>query len=320
MAISILPDEGLRVATCQFPVSGDLGANARFIRRFMTKAAGEGAHILHTSEAALTGYPGVDRPDLKDCDWGALRKETDLLRSHARKLKIYLCLGSAHYLDDEVKPTNCLYLIGPDGQVIDRYDKCFLTGWNRLEDMHPDDQIVARQCNPHIPISNLKFPCFDFAHYTPGDRLVTRVINGMKIGLAICYDACWPQLYATYSKLGVKLMMSSFHSANQKQKPLPFYRIIENQVTTRCADYRMWSVCNNSSAPESFWGSFVARPDTTIAKQLKANRPGMLLYDFPDTEPLWFPNYRPMAVRDDEMMHLGVAVKHPRRLNGQAEP
>jgi predicted amidohydrolase len=286
----------------------------------MTRAAGDGAHILHTSEAALTGYPGVDRPDLKDYDWNALRMETDLLRNHARKHKIYLCLGSAHFLDDDLKPTNCLYLFGTDGQVVDRYDKCFLTGWERLEDMHPDDQAVARQTNPHIPISNLTFPCFDFAHYTPGDRLVTTVINGVKIGFSICYDACWPQLYAAYGRLGVKLMMSSFHSANQRQKAQVFYRIIENQVTTRCADYRMWSVCNNSSTPESFWGSFVARPDTTIPKQLKANRPGMLLYEFPDKEALWFPNYRPMTVRDDEIMHLGAAVDHPRRLNGQAEP
>ena len=41
----------LRVASCQFPVSGDVEANARYIRRYMKRAAEAGAHLLHTSEA-----------------------------------------------------------------------------------------------------------------------------------------------------------------------------------------------------------------------------------------------------------------------------
>src|SRR5512135_3371853 len=45
----------LRMATCQLPVSGNLVENARFIRDFMHQAAAAGAHLLHTSEACLSG-------------------------------------------------------------------------------------------------------------------------------------------------------------------------------------------------------------------------------------------------------------------------
>ena len=45
--------ETLRIATCQFPVSGNPAENGDYIRDFMEKAAGSGAHLLHTSEACL---------------------------------------------------------------------------------------------------------------------------------------------------------------------------------------------------------------------------------------------------------------------------
>jgi hypothetical protein len=37
-----------------------------------------------------------------------------------------------------------------------------------------------------------------------------------------------------------------------------------------------------SAQPYSHWGSFIARPDATIPRQLEINKPGMLIHDFPD--------------------------------------
>jgi len=45
----------LRIATCQFPVSASPAENAKYIRDFIHEAAGEGAHLLHTSECSLSG-------------------------------------------------------------------------------------------------------------------------------------------------------------------------------------------------------------------------------------------------------------------------
>src|SRR5512133_2279584 len=121
------PGDKLRIATCQFPVSGDAAANASYIRKFMHEAADAGAHLLHTSEACLAGYAGIDLPSLQNYDWEAIRKETTGLRESARQLHLWLVLGSAHFLDENTKPTNCLYLINPEGKIVDRYDKCFCT-------------------------------------------------------------------------------------------------------------------------------------------------------------------------------------------------
>ncbi len=284
------PTSNLRIATCQFPVSASPTENANYIREFMHKAAGAGAHLLHTSEASLSGYAGSDFPAFEKYNWDALRKETSGLRALAKDLRMWLVLGSAHFLDEHTKPTNCLYLIDPEGKIADRYDKCFCTGG-------------------------------DQKHYSAGDRLVTRDIRGVRIGLAICYDICWPQFYVGYRELGVTVMVHSFYNAGAKGKncldTLNVY-----QVPTRCADNRLWAVANNSSKPYSHWGSFIARPDATIAKQLPINRPGILIHDFPDTlsEGGWYHNFKPMMKRDDEIMSWGTPSKHPRQRDGRAEP
>ena len=282
--------EKLRIASCQFPVSADVAANAKYIQGFMHDAASEGAHLLHTSEACLTGYGGQDLPNFDKFDWVGLRKETSNLRSLAQELKIYLVLGSAHFLDEKTRPTNCVYLIAPDGTIADRYDKSFLTKHDQLA-------------------------------YTAGNRRVTCEIRGVKLGLAICYDICWPQLYIAYRELGVMVMLHSMYNAHDKG-PTRLDTLNTYEVPTRCTDNRVWAVCNNSSRPYSHWGSFVARPDATIPKQLPINEPGMLTYDFPDTQPQgeYYFNLRPMGLRDDEIMSWGMVSQHPRRLDGRSEP
>lgn len=284
------PKDKLRVASAQFPVSGNVTANADCIRKFMTQASKAGAHLLHTSEACLSGYASIDMPSFAGYDWNLLRKETSDLCRMAKELRLWLVLGSAHYLDEHTKPTNCLYLIDSEGQIVDRYDKSMCTAG-------------------------------DQRFYSAGNHLVTRDIAGVKIGLAICYDVCWPQIYIAYRQKGATVMLHSMHNA-RSSGPNCLDTLNVRQIPTRCADNRMWAVANNSSQPYSHWGSFVARPDATIAKQLPINEPGMLVHDFPDglSEHGWYHNPHPMKLRDDEIMTWGTPSNHPRQLNAQAMP
>jgi predicted amidohydrolase len=280
----------LRVASCQFPVTEDVGRNARHIRRYLRRAVDAGAHLLHTSECCLSGYAGTDFDSFTTYDWSLLRIQTVQLRELAAELDIWLILGSTHFLDADTKPTNCLYLINPVGDIVDRYDKCMCT---------PGDQKA----------------------YSAGNRLVTQTIRGVAVGFAICYDICYPQIYAAYREKGVELMLHSFYNARATGKNcLDVLNV--RQVPTRCADNLMWAVANNSSHPYSHWGTFVARPDATIAQQLKINQPGMLVHDFPDglSEGGWIHNQMPMKLADGERLHFGESSVHPRQIDGQSEP
>lgn len=56
----------LMVATCQFPVSGDIAANAEWVRRQMREAAEQEADVVHFPECALSGYAGKDHETPED--------------------------------------------------------------------------------------------------------------------------------------------------------------------------------------------------------------------------------------------------------------
>src|SRR3954469_9920401 len=137
----------LRLATCQFPVSADVKDNGNWVRTQMRQACDRGADLIHFPECALSGYAGVDLPSIEDLDWEALHRETEAVLALARELGVWVVLGSTHRLSGDHRPHNCLYVIGPEGTVVDRYDKRFCTAG-------------------------------DLKHYSPGDHFVTFEVHG----------------------------------------------------------------------------------------------------------------------------------------------
>ncbi|HOL31842.1 MAG TPA: carbon-nitrogen hydrolase family protein, partial [Anaerohalosphaeraceae bacterium] len=154
----------VKVATCQFPVSADIASNASFIRTLMRQAAEQGAEIVHFSECALSGYAGVDFDSFEGYNWDLLAEKTHEIIALSGALHIWTVLGSTHRLTEPHKPHNSLYLISPDGQLADRYDKRFCT-------------------------EN------DLSYYTPGSHFSFFNINDVKCSLLICFDLRFPELY-----------------------------------------------------------------------------------------------------------------------------
>ena len=58
----------LIIATCQFPVSGDIERNASYILRQMAEAKKKGADVSHFPESSLSGYAGTDFKSYKSED------------------------------------------------------------------------------------------------------------------------------------------------------------------------------------------------------------------------------------------------------------
>ena len=244
-------EEKLKVAACQFPVTGKIESNAGYVKRFIAEAAANQADIVQFSEAALSGYPPLDIPSFDNFDWAKLRNETHQIMSLAKKYRIWVVLGSAHYISEDEKPLNCLYIISDEGKIVDRYDKCMLTGIGG-----------------------------DMTYYTPGDHTVVVELKGFKLGFLICYDSCFPEMYNIYRHKGVKIMFHSFYNAHHKGKTI-LDEIIPAEIRVRASDNLMWVVANNSSADHSAWPTCIARPDGSLTA-LKRGEPGILYRTFPD--------------------------------------
>ena len=235
----------LKIAICQFAVGRDIRRNSRAICEFMRKANKSGADIVHFSECALSGYVGTDFPNFEHYDWDLLKEETEKVMALAGKLKLWVVLGSTHRLTEPNKPHNSLYLIDPEGKIRDRYDKRF--------------------CTPG-----------DLKRLTPGDRFVNFTINGVRCSLLICFDLRFPELYRELYKQKVDCILQSFYNARQ-YGPSVHTHIMRQTMQCRAATNHFWVSMSNSSGSYAPYPSCFIQPDGRIVRQLRMNRPGMMV-------------------------------------------
>lgn len=249
----------LKIATCQFAVGRSIERNARAICEFLHKAHKAKADIVHFSECALSGYVGTDFPSFDGYDWDLLKEETQQIMAIAAKLGLWVVLGSTHRLTEPNKPHNSLYLISPGGKIVNRYDKRF--------------------CTPG-----------DLRRLAPGNRFVTFTINGVKCSLLICFDLRFPELYRELYKQKVHCIFQSFYNARQKG-PSVHTHIMRQTMQCHAATNHFWVSMSNSSGYYCPYPSCFIQPDGVIARQLRINRPGLMV----NTVDLSRKFYDPMA-------------------------
>jgi predicted amidohydrolase len=275
----------LGVATCQFPVSADVSANAEWIQNQMREAKRLGADIAHFPEVALSGYAGVDNKSLKDFDWEMQRAAMESIGTLAGSLRIWVVLGAAHRLTGANRPHNSLYVIDNSGRIIDRYDKRFCTGG-------------------------------DLRHYAPGDHFVTFDVNSVRCGLLICYDIRFPELFRQYHKLGVEVLFHSFYNARQKPGSI-HPKIMPPTAQARAATNAMFLSVNNSSAPHS-WQSLFITPDGLVEQTLHLDKPGVMV-NIADTSKRYYDASRPYRLDCiDGKWNSGEAINDARSKDRQS--
>jgi predicted amidohydrolase len=274
----------LKVATCQFTVGASIKRNSKRICEFLRKAKQAKAHIVHFSECALSGYVGTDFPNFAGYDWDLLKEETQKVMALAGELKLWVVLGSTHRLTEPNKPHNSLYLINPKGKIADRYDKRF--------------------CTPG-----------DLRRLTPGNRFVNFTINGVKCSLLICFDLRFPEIYRQLYKQKVNCIFQSFYNAKQKG-PSVHTHIMRQTMQCRAATNYFWTSCANSSGYYAPYPSFFIQPDGKIIRQLKANRPGVMVNKIDLSRKFYDPmnGFRDMAI-EGALSNVKVTIKDPRSKN-----
>jgi len=232
-----------------------MAANLRYIFRFMLRASDSGADIIHFPESALPGLVHVDFPSFSGFDWSSLARHTGRILDYAAELNIWVVLGSCRTVTDSDKPKNCLYIISSTGAVAATYDKRELYG-------------------KEVEV------------FSPGERPVIQTINGIKCGFLVCFDSCFPALYASYRNNGVQLLFHSYYNARNDGAANSLDDLILAQLRTRAADHRMWISASNSSARHSRLSTCIVRPDGSVVGT-KKHVAGMVFHDLPDRNLGW---------------------------------
>jgi deaminated glutathione amidase len=197
----------VRAAAIQLNSGGDKGRNLAVAERLVRAAAADGAelvvlpekwNLLAAGEELAAGAEPLDGPSL-----GAAR-------AWARQLGIHLLAGSIAERGEE-KPFNTSVLIGPDGDDLAVYRKIHLFD---------------------VEAGGVSYR--ESRHEQPGSEIVTAAVAGIEVGLTVCYDLRFPELYRILAVRGTRLIAvpSAFTAATGRDhwEVLLRARAIENQV------------------------------------------------------------------------------------------
>lgn len=234
--------ERLRVAAIQMNTRDDKAANLAAAERLIEAAAGAGAQLvalpeyfnfMGTAEAMREAGEPIPGPTI------------DRLAGLARRLGIWLHGGSImEQAPGRELVYNTTVLLNPQGQVAARYRKV------HLFDVEAGGA-VYRESDTFIP----------------GDEVVVAETPWGGMGLSICYDLRFPELYRSLTARGARIIFTpaAFTLATGKDhwEVLQRARAIENQVfvvaPAQIGEYLPGRARNGNAMIVDPWGTVLAR-------------------------------------------------------------
>jgi deaminated glutathione amidase len=199
----------MRAAAVQLNSTHEYDRNLEVAERLVRAAASDGARLVVLPEKwTALGPPEVLRSCAEPLDGPALTAAS----GWASELDIFLVAGSIPELvPDQEKLANTSVMFGPDGERLAVYRK-----------IHMFD----------VQVGDVTYQ--ESADEEPGDQIALGEADGALIGLTICYDLRFPELYRILALRGARLITvpSAFteRTGRDHWEVLIRARAIEDQV------------------------------------------------------------------------------------------
>ena len=199
----------MRAAAVQLNSQGDKDRNLEVAERLVRDAAADGAdlvalpekwNVLGEPEVLIAGGEPLDGPTIIAA------------RSWARELGINLVAGSiVERVEGQEKLSNTSVLIGPDGEIEATYRK-----------IHMFD----------VDVGGVEYR--ESATQEPGSEIVVADAGGVPVGMTVCYDVRFPELYRILAVRGARVITVpaafTLHTGKDHWELLMRARAVENQV------------------------------------------------------------------------------------------
>lgn len=242
----------MKLGLCQLPVTVSLEQNHKAMTSMVSEAAAQGCEMVCLPEMWPCPYENAAFVSYAEPMGGPTWQ---ILRDTAKKYRIWLVGGSVPERDGDRLYNTC-YVFSPEGEQVARHRKTHLFDID-------------------VP-GGVRFMESDT--FTPGDSWTVFDTPFGKIGVAICFDIRFAELFRILSLEGAKLILvpGAFNmTTGPAHWELSFrMRAVDNQCfTAGCAPAR------DSAASYTSWGhSMICDPWGTVLGTLD-EKPGLLVQE-----------------------------------------
>lgn len=213
----------MKVAAIQMVSGTQLQANLETARELLAQAAGQGAELALLPEYfCLLGQRDTDKLGIQE-PFGSGPIQ-DFLADCARTLGLWLVGGTLPLTvpvaelpaggDAGRRVYNSSLVFSPQGQCVARYDKMHLFRYDNGRERYDESAVLQRGSTPVL------------------FELTARDAQVWRVGMSVCYDLRFPELYRGYAAQGADLLLvpSAFtHTTGQAHwEVLLRARAIEN--------------------------------------------------------------------------------------------
>jgi omega-amidase len=241
----------LKIGAFQFAAYASIENNLAAIKRGISRAADENVRLLLTQECALCGYPPVEVPSVqaidKICQFEAYQEISELAKKH----KMYIALGMITF--DEPDTYNSIWLIHPDGRNLKPYRKRALWGWDK-------------------------------DNFQPGNETGIYNIDGIEVGVRICFEVRFPEYFRELFVENVDLVLVSFADVGQDEQKGKI-NTIQSHLVSRATENVMYVLSANSTSQQQLAPTCVIDPDGNVMDVAPLNEEYLLTAEIEITEP-----------------------------------
>ena len=248
------PPTSFTAACVQMRSSCDVAENIAAAKTLVREAASKGADLVMTPE--MTSLLVTRTSDLFD----KAREEKDdealaAFRALAKEEGIWLLLGSLPIRLSDAKVANRSFLLSPEGEVAASYDKI------HMFDVDLEGGESYRESR----------------NYEPGAEAVLARLPWGRIGLTICYDVRFPQLYRTLAQAGADFLSVPAAFTRQTGEAHWHTLLKARAIETGCFVFAPAQGGKHECGRETYGHSLIIAPWGEVLAEAANDEPGVIL-------------------------------------------
>jgi predicted amidohydrolase len=217
------------ISIAQIPVTLSIERNLESIRAVIKSV--KNTDIVIFPEAAISGYEPEKDNYIRNINFSTLRNAHMEIHDFAKANKINIVSGTVDKVGEQYY--NATFIFTKDGRI-EKYYK-----------------------------TNLAL--FDKEHFTAGDTMPIFEIGGVKIGIVMCREIRYPEIWRLLSMKGAKLLIHLNNALGQEK-----YNLWKSHLISRAGENQRYVFSVNNANEDQGCPTMAIDPDGNILEEVRS--------------------------------------------------